>query len=345
MCRSHSRFGSFVLTFVASGALLALACGGSTSSVSNGNTDAGPAPGTDGGGSDGGGGGTTVGPRAPGCPPSAPTLGTSCSKDGLYCEYGDDFNPECNTVVICTGNWGSPISYGGGPEKPKCGAPPPKPGPNPSACPASADSAGQTCGAGGTVCNYPGKQCTCQIDCPQYPVGHECPDAGTTWVCLNRVDSCSTPRPSVGSPCTAQQEGQTCGLADPTECGQEQLSCEKGTWKLRAVNCPISTATAKKGIHYLDDGEVDSLKAATLSTKLATYRYKEGDESPHLGFIIEDQPPGSPAVTESRRHVDLYGYVSMTVATLQAQQRELAALREEVRTLKKTCAEPIKTRK
>jgi hypothetical protein len=40
-------------------------------------------------------------------------------------------------------------------------------------------------------------------------------------------------------------------------------------------------------------------------------------------------PGGSPAVLASRDRVDLYGYVSMAVASLQEQQREIDVLKAE----------------
>ena len=71
---------------------------------------------------------------------------------------------------------------------------------------------------------------------------------------------------------------------------------------------------------------------------LATYRYTSESESTrtHLGFIIDDVAP-SPAVLQSGERVDLYGYQTMTVAALQVQARELAALRQELDELKADC--------
>ena len=56
-----------------------------------------------------------------------------------------------------------------------------------------------------------------------------------------------------------------------------------------------------------------------------------------LGFIIEDVEP-SLSVDAPDDMVDLYGYTTMTVAALQAQARELAALRREVAGLKRDLA-------
>jgi hypothetical protein len=65
---------------------------------------------------------------------------------------------------------------------------------------------------------------------------------------------------------------------------------------------------------------------------LATYNYKAQYDDPnpkHLGFIIEDNPR-SPAVSWSHDRVDIYGYLSMVVATMQVQEKEIAELRREL---------------
>jgi hypothetical protein len=88
-------------------------------------------------------------------------------------------------------------------------------------------------------------------------------------------------------------------------------------------------------VTYVDEREAERLRDELMQTRLATYRYRhEGGQQRHLGFIIEDMPPGSPAVLSSRERVDLYGFVSMTVAALQQQQKELDGLRKELAQLK-----------
>jgi hypothetical protein len=93
----------------------------------------------------------------------------------------------------------------------------------------------------------------------------------------------------------------------------------------------------KKDISYLSDAELQALADRTMSTRLATYTYKDGDPATHLGFIIDDDPT-SPAVLQGRGRVDLYGYASMAVATLQVQEREIAELRQEIAALRGACA-------
>jgi hypothetical protein len=130
----------------------------------------------------------------------------------------------------------------------------------------------------------------------------------------------------VGTPCTA---GASCAIDAPAECGQTTMLCKNGVWNVDDTPCPISTARAKRDIAYIDREQLGKLHEETLGVKLATYRYKSGDDAQHLGFIIEDMRDGSPAVLRSRDRVDLYGYVSMAVASLQEQQREIDALKAE----------------
>ena len=55
-----------------------------------------------------------------------------------------------------------------------------------------------------------------------------------------------------------------------------------------------------------------------------------GDPTPkHLGFIVEDNL-ASPAVDPAHSRVDMYGYVSLVVAGMQVQEREIAELRAEL---------------
>ena len=67
--------------------------------------------------------------------------------------------------------------------------------------------------------------------------------------------------------------------------------------------------------------------------RLATWKYKHDPSKQRLGFIIDDDEQ-SAAVDQLRDMVDLYGYTSMAVATLQLQAREIEALRREVAELR-----------
>lgn len=279
----------------------------------------------------------------PDCPASDPGDGAACKKDGLVCEYGDDFDPRCNQLRACSGGrFGTPILYTGGTKT--CGAPPPTVPPNPAACPASKDAIteDQACSPKDTKCNFAGARCWCGAFCPTAPVAQPpCnPDAGVTtnccdtsrseWHCFEGPAFCGAQRPRVGSPCTT--EGESCAISEAAECGQTTLACQRGEWTIPNNSCPISTAKAKTDIVYVDESARASLHAQTMAVRLATYRYTTpaSDGQPHLGFVIEDMPQGSPAVLRSREQVDLYGFASMAIASLQEHERKLAALEAEL---------------
>jgi hypothetical protein len=159
-------------------------------------------------------------------------------------------------------------------------------------------------------------------------------DAGTptTRQCTGAGRDCPASRPRVGSACT--QEGTSCAYGN---CNDPFERCTQGTWHTERSSCPVSSRRYKKEISYLEEQDLQALADRTLSTRLATYRYISGDPATHLGFIIEDDP-SSPGVLQGKDRVDLYGYTSMAVATLQVQSREIADLRREVEQLRKAVA-------
>jgi hypothetical protein len=108
-----------------------------------------------------------------------------------------------------------------------------------------------------------------------------------------------------------------CTTSDPTHGGQ----------------CPVSRAKYKTDIEYLSTAERAKLADDVQSIPLVRYRYKDGPQREHLGFIIEDVEP-SPAADSQHDQVDLYGYTSMAVAALQQQHREIEALEREIRDLR-----------
>jgi hypothetical protein len=283
-----------------------------------------------------------IGPRPTDCPTSLPAQGASCTKEALLCEYGDDYNPTCNDVVVCSGGrWATPFYRGGGGSR-TCPSTPPTLPPNPQGCaPTAAEvPAGQACSPKGLTCTYDGALCSCGAFCPSYPVGQaDCnPDAGITqnccdrtnvrWTCFRGPAYCATPRPRVGQACT--REGERCAIDAPRECGQTSMECRQGVWNVAPGECPISSARFKRDVAYVSQPDAEQLRGDLMRVKVARYRYTKGDDAPHLGFIIEDMPEGSPAVLPSRDRVDLYGYVSMTVVALQQQNEEIARLRAEV---------------
>ncbi len=189
----------------------------------------------------------------------------------------------------------------------------------------STSTAGTTSSVGGSsgvqlrwykTCGYP----VCREPAPDASV----PDAGL-------------PCPSVGAACT--DEGLTCGVRSDFNCGVIQV-CARQDPTAAPYACPISSRQYKQGITYLGTADLQKLHEDTLATRLATYTYKSevaDPTTPRLGFIIEDQPT-SPAVDAAHARVDLYGYVSMVVASLQVQEREIADLRKELNAARRDAA-------
>jgi hypothetical protein len=141
--------------------------------------------------------------------------------------------------------------------------------------------------------------------------------------------------------------GQTCGTPSADNCGVS-LVCASQDPKATPFGCPISSRTYKDGISYVDDAQLQQLHDEALGIRLATYTYKPqvADPNPtHLGFIIEDNVE-SPAVDKTLSRVDLYGYVSMVVAGMQVQEKEIARLRSDLEATRAdlaTCKAPRKS--
>jgi hypothetical protein len=169
-----------------------------------------------------------------------------------------------------------------------------------------------------------------------YPVCGEGPDGGSSdaGVC-----------PTVGSSCTTK--GEACGTPDKANCGSTFVCDDHDPKGPGGDACPVSSRTFKDGIQYVGDAELQMLHDETLRVKLATYNYKSkvADPGPkHLGFIIEDNP-ASLSVDPTHNRVDLYGYVSMVVASMQVQEKEIAALRSELDATKRQAAVCAASRK
>ena len=177
------------------------------------------------------------------------------------------------------------------------------------------------------------------------------PCAGSIFCCDDRSDCdpgevCCHPV-GAGSGCLPEAEcavrmGQRMCLADPAcEPGEE---CCSGI-PVPPLNdycgkfCPISRLRYKREVAYLTPGELAGLKDQLLRFPLATYEYRDGAPGGrrHLGFIIDDVAP-SPAVDGTGERVDLYGYTTMAVATLQAQAREIEELKRELAGIKRQLA-------
>jgi hypothetical protein len=136
--------------------------------------------------------------------------------------------------------------------------------------------------------------------------------------------------PAVGSTCSTA--GDTCGTRNAgIDCGAT-LVCAAHDPKAGIGGCPISSREFKDGIEYVDPAGLEQLHDQTLRIRLATYNYKAAYADPkpkRLGFIIEDNP-ASPAVDPAHDSIELYGYLSMVVATMQVQEKEIASLKREL---------------
>jgi hypothetical protein len=207
------------------------ACGGSTAAVEGdgdgGGSDDGGAGGHDGstsadggGGNDGGGGsdgGQDSGTPTTGCPTSAPSSG-ACSPVGLECEYGNNANPGCNSIVNCTqSGWQAATSE-------NCS--------NQGTCPTTyADvPKNQACMPQGFSCGYSDGQCNCAI---QSMSVHQTP----IWQCTPTSMGCPTPRPDLGSPCNVSSS-TTCDYGACT--GGIAEDCVGGAWHRAQTACPAS---------------------------------------------------------------------------------------------------------
>jgi hypothetical protein len=142
---------------------------------------------------------------------------------------------------------------------------------------------------------------------------------------LTGVPACTTEK--VGDPCTVDQ--QTC---DPQSGCNEKYICASADPK-SSLGCPISRSRYKEQIHYLAPGELARFRDELLAMKLATWRYKQDPAKERLGFMIDDNEQ-SVAADSKRDVVDLYGYTSMAVATIQLQAKQIEALQAEVAALK-----------
>jgi hypothetical protein len=140
------------------------------------------------------------------------------------------------------------------------------------------------------------------------------------------VRNCSSSE-EIGDPCT--DEGALCDGA--AICGASVI-CAASDPKLQAGGCPISRSRFKEDIAYLSDQQLQDYAAQLMTMPLASYRYKHASGAgPQLGFIIDDIEP---SVAVSGDRVNMYGYLSMAVAAIQVQQKEIASLQRELERLR-----------
>jgi len=144
--------------------------------------------------------------------------------------------------------------------------------------------------------------------------------------------------------CTTEEIGAPCREDEPRCClpGSRCTNGNCNSFLVCANRDPSGVACRlrsrrqfKHDIEYLVHGDLERLRSKLLKMNLTRFRYNGEPAStpPHLGFIIEDVEP-SPSIDSQNDTVDLYGYVSMAVATIQVQESEIQALRKELDALR-----------
>ncbi len=177
----------------------------------------------------------------------------------------------------------------------------------------------------------------------------ETADAGLHWFTTCGAPVCRTDQDGAVADggvaaCVAEKAGNSCATAgatcDPGLGCDVLLRCADKDPKVQPGGCPISRRAAKRDIVYVDAEAKARLVEELRRLRLAKYRYRDAPDRQNLGFIIDDVPNGS-AVDGPRDQIDLYSYLSMTVAALQeemarvdAQEREIAALRQRLDAMK-----------
>lgn len=134
---------------------------------------------------------------------------------------------------------------------------------------------------------------------------------------------------AVGAACSP--EGELCAI--PDDPCNVRLLCTTEDPTQGEGGCPISRASAKSAIRYVEDRERAELARQLAEIRLATYHYTADPKAtPRLGFVIEDQPPAATVFPHGER-VDLYGTTSLAIAAIQEHQATIAAQRAELAAL------------
>jgi hypothetical protein len=191
----------------------------------------------------------------------------------------------------------------------------------------------------------PEPNCTNEPGLPRDGCVPPAPDSGTTSLFFTCGDPvCRGYTPNGSTPlCSTEQAGDPCPVegtsCDPQDECNRLLTCASTDPQLSPGGCPISRQRYKDDIRYLSDAELARYRDELLQMRLATWKYKHDPSKQRLGFIIDDNER-SAAVDPLRDMVDLYGYTSMAVATLQLQAREIEALRRELAELRAGRGQP-----
>ena len=178
---------------------------------------------------------------------------------------------------------------------------------------------------------------------------------GASGVTLQWFESCGTPVCSADTEpfddasipnCTTEKVGDTCtesgARCDGVAACGATLICAASDPQSGAGGCPRSRARFKQDIHYLDGAALAQYHDQVVHMPLASYRYKQSapdtedsENGEQLGFIIDDIEPSAAA---SGDRVNLYGYLSMAVAAIKVQQRQIDTLERKLEQLERARA-------
>ena len=191
------------------------------------------------------------------------------------------------------------------------------------------------------------------INPPEEDIGKQCGYIGGIPLGINAIverrvsiegeKNCAQLGLKAGDPCPKNftscyvEYEVNCYALDQTKLKVAQ-SLECNEWpKEDKINCPISKASAKNNINYLNTMNQSYLANSILNLKLATYEYKPNlgeTPGPQLGFIIDDTS-GAPFVIQDSQRVNLYSYISAVAATVQLQNEKIKQLETELDKLRK----------
>ncbi|MBI5537286.1 MAG: hypothetical protein HY898_31480 [Deltaproteobacteria bacterium] len=166
--------------------------------------------------------------QTPGVCPAQPPTGSSCSQQGLQCEWGNDIRIECRQKATCSGGaWQMP-------PVPNC---PPLPGAGVMGCPSDMGVSGTACaGLEGTICNMEQFGAGAMCVCDPCTGGGPCTSYGR-WSCLQPPAGCPTVAPELGQSCSPA--GQLCVYG---VCGTKTSAgraCKAGgAWVDEPIACP-----------------------------------------------------------------------------------------------------------
>jgi hypothetical protein len=138
----------------------------------------------------------------------------------LACEYGSNPDPGCNQQFECTnGAWFDQSSG-------KICLPQ-------SDCPATYASVpdNQDCSDQSLICAYAQGQCICTTSFEGVEMQNP------TWQCAAAVSGCPSPRPDIGTPCTADPSNAMCDYGSCS--GGVGLTCKQGVWEQVFTPCPL----------------------------------------------------------------------------------------------------------